>query len=165
MSARAQTLAHAPRSDHPATWPPQPDPSYTDAVYGRHRPFHTWNGREHLAQREEDEFDGRARTPFARVNSPVRLLAQSPGEHSHTSSWDEIASTGGGGGGQISMEQQISTIEQGLVMSRRVPLDKVCRLGTTRYSRLRKDTLASPVRRYRRETPIPSLDKEVQFAE
>jgi hypothetical protein len=160
VSARAQTLAHASRSDHPATSPPQPDPTYTDSVYGRHRPFHT-----HLAQWEEDEFDGRARKPFARVNSPVRLLAQSPGERSHTSSWDEMASTGGGGGGQISMEQQISTIEQGLVMSRRVPLGKVCRLGTTRYSRLRKDTLASPVRRFRRETPIPSLDQEVQFAE
>lgn len=80
-------------------------------------------------------------------------------------SWDDMASTGGGGGGQISMLQQVCAIEQGLVMSRKIPLSKISRLGTTRYSRLRKDVFASPVRKFRRETMIPvDAQPSVQFA-
>lgn len=39
-------------------------------------------------------------------------------------------------------------MEQALVMSKCVPLNKFNRLSTTRYSRLRKDVLRSPVRKY-----------------
>mmetsp|Transcript_33975 Transcript_33975/g.52945 ORF Transcript_33975/g.52945 Transcript_33975/m.52945 type:complete len:386 (-) Transcript_33975:45-1202(-) len=42
----------------------------------------------------------------------------------------------------------IVSMEQALVMSRIVPLEKFNRLSTTRYSRLRKDTLKTPVRRF-----------------
>lgn len=52
-------------------------------------------------------------------------------------------------------EMNITTIEQRLVMSQAVPLPKMTRLGTTKYSKLRKDAMAPKVRKIIRLAPHP----------
>lgn len=62
-------------------------------------------------------------------------------------------------------EKDITAVEQRLVMSKRVPSEKFSRLGTTRFSRLRKDAHAPRVRKIQRFDPEMRSSSSLSFFE
>lgn len=128
---------------------PGPGAYNTDHLFGIYARIRAAipEGRDELKTQSPDMYDDEEFETDSDATSPDQTM--SPGGYSplgepHSPGWvpDPIFDDG--------KETNVIAIEQRLTMSQAVPLQKMPRLGTTRYSRLRKDAHAPPVRKVSR---------------